>query len=97
MQWLVGVVRPVDAMPTLEAGVMQYSDRKQYVSKFMTDKAAAMEIATAKAKANPGTVYAVFGIVEIVEALPPAEPKIVHKHLNEAGEIVVKAEEANGA
>lgn len=66
-----------------------FTDRKDYIKDFATTLEAATVEAERQAKKNPGVLYAVMSVAKIVEALPPAEPKLVRKIINNVGEIVL--------
>lgn len=88
MQYLVAKIQPEIArnISLTEAEM----DRKLWVKSYHTTRKSAADAAEFAASDMPGTQYAVFGILEIVESLPPAAPKLIHKKINDNGEIVVQ-------
>jgi hypothetical protein len=87
MQYLVAQLQPPVEAP-LTATEMQVV-RKSVVRSYHTSVESAASKAREEAVDHPGTQWAVFSIVEIFESLPPAEPKILRKKINEANEIVM--------
>ena len=86
MQFMVAPIKPQTAIET-SRGEFQLQ-RADHVKMFSNDVTIATRIAEKRATATPGVQYGVFGIVNIIEALPPAKAKLVHKVVNDAGEIV---------
>lgn len=87
MQFVVMPIKPETAMQaTAERWVL---NRRDLVKDFFTSKRDAERVAQDLAKKSPGVQYGVFAVVDIYETLPPPPPKVVHKGINEAGEIVV--------
>lgn len=89
MQFLVCQLNPSDSMP--ETATRTALSTKERVKNYHVTVESASTAARDAAIANPGRQYAVFGIVEIFESLPPAQPKILRKKINENGEIVVSS------
>lgn len=87
MQFFVAPVMPGDAIQ--QNATDWLFQRKDVVKGYYTDKRAAQAHATELALKTPGQQFAVFEISEIFETLPPAKPKVIRKHYNDAGEIVV--------
>lgn len=93
MQFLVVPLKPASAV---ELRVGEYTmQRTDIVKVFYTNIDAARTMAEAAAVKEPGKQFAIMGILEIAEALPPAKAKLVHKRINDNGEIVM-VEKANG-
>lgn len=88
MQLLVCPVNPEHVRAGENRGEIVF-DRKQHVKSLYSNSEDAAAAAKAAAIKTPGVQYAVFGIVEIFEALKPAAPKLLRKTINEQGEIVV--------
>ncbi len=88
MQFLVGKIRP-DVIRNI-SGTEHEVERKAWVKSYHTSHVSAVEAAEYAAGNEPGAQFAVFGILEIVESLPPVAPKLIHKKINENGEIVVQ-------
>lgn len=87
MHYIVCPLRP-DAMPSGIGNSLSINDKEalKLLKIFDTDEHEALRRAEELAKKNPGVQYAVFAPVRIAETLTPT---VVHKKLNENGEIVL--------
>ncbi len=87
MVWLVAKYKApaVRGLDDYEVEVMRADRINSYFTREDTAKKAAENLASD----NPGVQYAVFGVLNIYETLPPAKPKVIHKVINEHGEVVM--------
>ncbi len=91
MQYLVGALNVPAETVFNERGTHVGINRKQAISEYFTDKDVAITEAKKKAGISPGTQYAVFGVLSVYET---TTPKIIEKTINDAGELVLKPEQA---
>lgn len=76
---------PVRALTNTEYEMARASTVKSY----HTSEESASKQAKKLATDTPGNQYGVMVVGQIWEALPPATPKLIHKKLNDSGEVVV--------
>lgn len=86
MQFIVSKILSADQRRGRGATKLAFAD---YIKEVWPTKPEAEQRATSLARENPGEQYAVMAIANIVEAQRPAEPKIIRKKINDAGEIVL--------
>lgn len=90
MQYLVAPLGTPAEQVLNDRGTHFSVSRKDGITEYFTDKAAATANATKKAGEKPGVQFAVFGVLSVYET---TTPKIIEKMLNDAGELVLKPEQ----
>lgn len=87
--FIICPVRPAGGMDMDGATVISDKVARLCLKKYWVDEGLANNAAKALAKQNPQVQFAVFKPSRIYETLPPAEPKLIAKRINETGEIVL--------